>query len=294
MEEEKKGKREEDDDMISKLPDTLISEMILLYLPTKEAVRTSVLSNRWRSLWLLIPGLDLDSCEFLDYNAFSSFINTCLDFSREEKLCLHKLKLSIRKDENENHHVTRWIDFVATRRKLKHLDFECFVKARKCLEVKVMPLRCLEVMPVSLFVCETLLYLRLRRVLFSNSFNEESSVSLPRLKTLRLEQNVYLNETSLESLISYCPVLDDLTIVRRVDDNLKCLRVRSQTLTSLIGIKLYFRGISKDDKEVDFNVVRDYRKWGFFIDAPSEDAEFGSAGCLDQEAASEHIRKLWS
>ncbi|CAH8277899.1 unnamed protein product [Arabidopsis lyrata] len=255
--EENKAKRE-DDDMISKLPDTLISE-ILFYLPTKEAVRTSVLSNRWRSLWLLVPGLDLDSCEFLDFNAFSSFVNKCLDFSRENELCLHKLKLSIHQDENENHNqfcVTRWIDFVA-KGKLKHLDVERFLK-RKCLEV---------IMPVSLFVCQTLVYLRLSRVLFSTSFEESSSVSLPRLKTLRLELNVYSNETSLESLISYIPVLEDLTIVRRVGDNVKYLRVRSQTLTSL-RIKFQLRRQSEYYGEVDVLVVRGYGQGGFLIDAP--------------------------
>lgn len=105
------------------------------------------------------------------------------------------------------------------------------------LSILVFSALCLEVIPVSLFVCRTLLYLRLRRVLFSTSF-EESSVSLPHLKILRLELNVYSIETSLESLISYCPVLEDLAIDRTVDDNVKYLRVRTQTLTSL-GIKLY-------------------------------------------------------
>ncbi|EFH48269.1 hypothetical protein ARALYDRAFT_910253 [Arabidopsis lyrata subsp. lyrata] len=57
------------------------------------------------------------------------------------------------------------------------------------------------------------------------------SVSLPRLKTLCLERNIYPNEASVESLISSCPVLEDLTIVR-MNDNVKVLRVYSQSLTS--------------------------------------------------------------
>ncbi|CAA7059027.1 unnamed protein product [Microthlaspi erraticum] len=206
-------------DLISNLPDALISQM-LLYLPTKEAVRTSVLSNRWKSLWLLIPEFDLASTEFSDYTAsFVCFMDRLLGFCRLEKSCLHKLKLSVRKDGNDQVCVTRWIDFVATPN-LKHLDVEFVGPVKR---------ECLEVMPLSLYVCETLLYLRLHRVLLDNF----KSVSLTRLKTLHLEENEYANEAGPELLISSCPVLEDLSIVRRPDDNAKVLRVNSQTLTSL-------------------------------------------------------------
>ncbi|CAL9231183.1 unnamed protein product, partial [Arabidopsis halleri] len=145
---------------------------ILSYLPTKKAVSTCVLSNRWKSLWLSIPGLDLDSEEFPSYNTFVSFMNRFVDFYREQNSCLHKLKLSIQKIWSDQYRITRWIDF---------------------------------------------------------------SVSLPRLKTMHLELNVYDNDAGLKSFISSCPVLEDLSIVRSVDynDNVNVLRVHSQTLTSL-------------------------------------------------------------
>lgn len=50
---------------------------------------------------------------------------------------------------------------------------------------------------------------------------------------MHLKRNVYANEACLELLISSCHVLEDLKIVRKVDDNVKVLRVHSQTLTSL-------------------------------------------------------------
>ncbi|KAG7604899.1 F-box domain [Arabidopsis thaliana x Arabidopsis arenosa] len=207
------------EDLISKLPDALISQ-VLFYLPTKEAVSTSVLSSRWKSVWLLIPELDLNSSAFPSNNAFVGFIDKFIDFSKIENSCLHKLKLSIRKEhENDNKScVTRWIGFVATH-KLKHLDVECLLWKKKCLEV----------MPLTLYITQTLFYLRLHRVLLGNV----ESISLPCLKTMHLEQNVYANETCLEFFISSCPVLEDLSIVRKVDDNVKVLRVLSQTLTSL-------------------------------------------------------------
>jgi hypothetical protein len=49
-------------DIISKLPDSLISH-ILSCLPTKDAVRTSVLSKRWIDCWTLINKVNIDECD---------------------------------------------------------------------------------------------------------------------------------------------------------------------------------------------------------------------------------------
>ncbi|KAF2599726.1 hypothetical protein F2Q68_00007680 [Brassica cretica] len=205
-------------DMISNLPDSLISQM-LSCLPTKEAVRTSVLSTRWKTLWLLVPSLRFASNDFPDYNSFIIFVDKSLDLYREENSCLHNLELVIRKDYDDDQCcVTRWVDYVA-RHKVKHLDVECILVKREFLEV----------VPLSLYFCESLLYLRLHRVLLVGS----ESVSLPRLKTMRLEQNVYPHEAFLQFFISSCPVLEDLSIVRKDGDNVKVLRVHSQTVTSL-------------------------------------------------------------
>uniref|UniRef100_M4DUL8 F-box domain-containing protein n=1 Tax=Brassica campestris TaxID=3711 RepID=M4DUL8_BRACM len=235
------------EDTISKLPDPLLCQ-ILSHLPTKDAFSTSVLSHRWKTVCLSVPNLDLDSSEFPDYDTFVTFIDKLLAFSRKENSVLYKVKLSLRKeDENDQYCVTRWIDSVANP-KLNHLDVECLLVNRKFLEV----------VPQSLYIqCDTLVYLRLHRV----SFGELKSVSLPCLKTMRLEHNVYASDASLELLISSCLVLEDLSVVRMVPDNVKVLRVRSQTLTSLHVDYLYGEG----DGFVD---VFEREGSGVFIDAP--------------------------
>ena len=47
------------EDIIRSLPDCLICQ-ILSFLPTQDAIITSVLSSRWRPFWTLVPTLDLD------------------------------------------------------------------------------------------------------------------------------------------------------------------------------------------------------------------------------------------
>lgn len=91
--------RRSGEDWISFLPDPLLCQ-ILSDLPTKNAVTTSVLSKKWRTLWLSIPILDLDIDDFPDYTTFTSVVSRFLDFSKES--CLHKLKLAFTRHDDDD------------------------------------------------------------------------------------------------------------------------------------------------------------------------------------------------
>jgi len=56
-------KRKKGEDIISKLPESLIT-CILSSLPLKDAVRTSVLSKKWLLRWTSITKLELDDIVF--------------------------------------------------------------------------------------------------------------------------------------------------------------------------------------------------------------------------------------
>lgn len=64
------------EDIISSLPDCLLCH-ILSFLPTQDAVITSVLSSRWRPLWTLVPTLDSDYFNLVrNKNAKFRFVDT--------------------------------------------------------------------------------------------------------------------------------------------------------------------------------------------------------------------------
>ncbi|XP_010485101.1 PREDICTED: F-box/FBD/LRR-repeat protein At5g53840-like [Camelina sativa] len=199
------------EDRISHLPDHLISE-ILTRLSTKDAVRTSVLSTRWRNLWQLVPILDLDSrSEFRLFSEFVSFAGRFFDFHKDS--CVQKLRLTTY-DPDDKSYLTSWIDFV-TRRRIQHLEINvvsCYYSFGD--------------IPLSLYTCDTLVHLQLYRLTMVNV----GCVSLPCVKILHLKYNHYPNEAILEKLISGSPVLEDLTIIRSSTENAKVLQVRSKTL----------------------------------------------------------------
>ncbi|CAA0383492.1 unnamed protein product [Arabidopsis thaliana] len=97
------------------LPDPLLTQ-ILNHLPTEEAVKTSVLSTRWRTLWLWVHNLELSFSKFSSFNAFLSFGNWFFDSDRVS--CIESLKLSL--DGNDASYLKPWID-AFVKRKIQRL-----------------------------------------------------------------------------------------------------------------------------------------------------------------------------
>lgn len=108
--------------------------------------------------------------------------------------------------------------------------------------------------PKSVYKSETLVSLRLGRVRVRNLVEVDDVVSLPCLKIMRLENVCYGKEGDLcvEKLISGCPVLEDLDLVRKCNDLVKTLRVRSRSLKMFrLEFRLGMGGGTEYEVEID-------------------------------------------
>ncbi|CAH8370290.1 unnamed protein product [Eruca vesicaria subsp. sativa] len=91
-------------DRISNLPDEILQQHILCYIPTKVSISTSILSRRWRHVWCNIPSISLD----VDTLTAASVNETLNRYTALKTKSFH-LKTTRRKNIP---HVDRWISSV--------------------------------------------------------------------------------------------------------------------------------------------------------------------------------------
>ncbi|RWR88199.1 F-box protein [Cinnamomum micranthum f. kanehirae] len=176
-----------EEDRISNLPDEILVH-ILSFLRMKDAVRTSILANRWRYLWTWNPSLDFSCCK-------PKVIDQCLDLHKAPKL--HSFKVSYCNTSTaEADALNRWLRYSATHRVEELLFSHSY---GYCGDY-----------PASLFECQSLMQLTLRY----------GKLSLPvdfcgfkSLVTLCLEQ-VFIKGEELCTLISTCDQLENLRLIR--------------------------------------------------------------------------------
>ncbi|KAL1202248.1 F-box/FBD/LRR-repeat protein [Cardamine amara subsp. amara] len=214
-------------DWLSNLPESLIFK-VLLKLGTKDVVRCSALSSRWRNLWKYIPKLDLEGDDFhvpieiqrladpdcpSKYDRCVSFVDRFLGFNSDS--CLESFRLVCPGDgdrEADYALIRRWMDIVI-KRKVKHLEY--FEDSWESDEFQI---------PPTIYTCESLVYLKLCRVTMSTP----GFFSLPSLKVMYLNRVTFPDDLDIERLISGCPVLENLDI--EMCFFIQVLRVCSQSL----------------------------------------------------------------
>uniref|UniRef100_A0A1J3EIC4 Putative F-box/FBD/LRR-repeat protein n=2 Tax=Noccaea caerulescens TaxID=107243 RepID=A0A1J3EIC4_NOCCA len=210
---------------INALPDSLISQ-ILLWLPTKDSAKTSVLSTRWRNMWLDVPGLDFDFTSITPPSSKAAAINNVIERLMESRLQTLKMKY-----DDSNVYLFGISNLITTviNRGVEHLDLEsgrCWNITKDFTPLDLYKRRTL---PLDIYKSKTLVSLKLGEV---ELVNPGFVVSLPCLKLMQLENVMCSNGDPLilEKLILGCPVLEDLTVGWGFGHNLPFLRVRSQTL----------------------------------------------------------------
>ncbi|KAK8538462.1 hypothetical protein V6N13_134141 [Hibiscus sabdariffa] len=216
-------KKAKHDDRISKLPDSILNH-ILSSLPIKDAVSTSILSTRWRHLYVYMLNLDVDFRLFWrlpppTLKSFMNFMDKQLFFHTEgriEHLRLNHINISGMNDSN----VCEWIS-AALWRGVKEID----LGFTYCSSYFPMP-------TALLFTSKTLVRLKLALPYVMVVPNH---VCLPCLKTLVLQFFKFEDDDSVRRLISSCPVLEDLSIIISYCDmqNIRSLKISNPSLKRL-------------------------------------------------------------
>ncbi|XP_059623844.1 F-box/LRR-repeat protein At4g14103-like isoform X2 [Cornus florida] len=180
-------------DRISSLPDSLLVH-ILSFLPTIDAVGTSILSSRWKHLWACVPTLDFDvNLPFGEPYSDMNFVDRVL--FNHELSCIQKFRLNCI-EENDLSRVYTWIS-VAINRGVQELEI--------VINQGEWDFRC----PLSLFTCPTLVVLKLGFLVSLSTVPR--SVHFKSLKVLHVSFN-FPDNGLMQNLFWNCPVLEDLLI----------------------------------------------------------------------------------
>ncbi|KAJ4892030.1 putative F-box/LRR-repeat protein [Raphanus sativus] len=171
------------------LPDEIL-RTILSYLPTEIAIKTSILSKRWRHVWSDTPCLYLDWTK--PYGPKGDIINKILDRYKARKMMSFNLKPNMRDDFP---YIDRWIEF-AMSRNVENMSLE--FRYQKYL------------VPDFFYISNSLKQLSLE-LDFCGLKPPSFSVSWTSLKTLSL-RCCKLSDECIDKILSGCPVLESLTL----------------------------------------------------------------------------------
>ncbi|RHN45877.1 putative F-box domain-containing protein [Medicago truncatula] len=118
-------------DRISSLPDPIICH-ILSFLPTKNSAATSILSKRWKPIWLSVSTLDFDDETFPNYDSFRLFVLTVF-LTRDISLPLHSFHLKCTKASYlHSEDINRFVQ-AATKRIIENLNLRMIFHVSKFL-----------------------------------------------------------------------------------------------------------------------------------------------------------------
>ncbi|TYH56095.1 hypothetical protein ES332_D09G284300v1 [Gossypium tomentosum] len=235
------------EDRISNFSDHILCH-ILSFLPIKEAVRTSIISTKWRNLFASISIIEFDGDllrRLTDRNidSFKNFVDRLLKFPDQVSLDCFRLHDGI----------SSWNDGISSWNDGDHdFDVSGWICAALCRGVKEIDLKLYNLgdvppdVPPVLFTCHSLVNLTL--VALGFKIEVPSDVCLGNLKTFYLE-SVFVCD-SINRLISNCHVLEDLAFMYCSVANASELNIQSPSLKELT---LYFDPPDIDQYSVVIN-----------------------------------------
>ncbi|XP_022715986.1 F-box protein At5g03100-like isoform X3 [Durio zibethinus] len=212
-------------DLISALPDFLIQE-ILSFLPIEDAIRTSVLSQRWKPLWTQIPTLSFShNCFSFKLAKFTDFVNKTLDHFISPKI--KNFMINFKFEESMAARLDEWVLF-ATSHHVEKLSLVFDGGLVYAPFAESTPYR----LPQFLYINSSLKDLTLRQCVVSPE--AESHVSWPSLKVLSVNYS-RLNNEAIENIVSGSPNLQKLKLHNCEGIN----RISSRSLEVLVINAIY-------------------------------------------------------
>ncbi|KAM3201472.1 hypothetical protein P3L10_033835 [Capsicum annuum] len=182
--------------VLSNLPDNVI-DVILMCLPCKDAVRTSILSKKWRYRWCRLTELTLDSSIWKGQD----LLNPTIKFTKViyQLLSLHEGP------------ITKFtLNMAFLEKTCPTIDKVIYFLSRNQIQdlVLIFPWHERYKLPSSFFKC-----LQLRHLILNHCSIHPPSVfqGFARLTSLVLYE-VLISSELLESLISHCPLLEQLVL----------------------------------------------------------------------------------
>ncbi|KAJ3702116.1 hypothetical protein LUZ61_005821 [Rhynchospora tenuis] len=220
-------------DRISSLPNDVLAH-VLSFLSTRDAVRTCVLSKRWRNTWTIVPVLNFNFYEF-PTELVSEDEDDDIDENIKEELKFDSFVRSVLENRGPSH-----LDTVTFRGEfmshfyepsMRWLDRSALLMPRvisamiPVFEQKELNL------PDSVFSCASLELLELIHCPYNGTaYLKQDSIALTSLKTIKLV-NLALDDDFARKLLLGCPVLENL----RLFDCILCISdISSNVLKELI------------------------------------------------------------
>ncbi|KAL4554839.1 hypothetical protein LXL04_037445 [Taraxacum kok-saghyz] len=211
-------------DHISSLPDCILHH-ILSFMPTKEAVKTSILSRRWKNenLWVFASKIDFDDDLLFSREVHgwhlpdvTSFVNLVERFFQlRNALNLEKFRLTCRGCYHESR-IHSWISN-AIMHNVQELDLTFRSAGRSMI-------------PWSMLYRTSLVTLKIRMSCITEL---PSHFSFPCLKTFHLASIRFLNDDCTEETFLGCPVLRELVLLDCKWMSSQNIAISSSTLKSL-------------------------------------------------------------
>ncbi|KAK3227514.1 hypothetical protein Dsin_007376 [Dipteronia sinensis] len=271
-------------DIISRLPDDVLIH-ILSRLQTKDAVRTCVLSSRWRNLWTLIYNFYFDDGEddlFGRDPNFVKFVDGVLSVCQSKDV--HNFYLDCTMiSEDEISHVVPWISF-AVERKVRNLNLKVDIDREGLWLVRL---------PQSLLTCSSLVEL----TMLSDCIFDIPKSSVVCFPSRKISFTSIRNPDGnlMKKLFRNCPVLEDLSIHGSNLNNRDELKfdIKVPTLKMFriwLGMDYYVskRKFEITSRNLKYLYIKDYTSSSFlvndgpFLDVASLDVMPGTIDEMDE------------